>query len=320
MRAALGHPILKVVAYFDLFNYPVTKEEIHFFLDSKVKQHELYWDLRELTAHGYLFCEQEFYSLKNDPSLAEKRIRANEKARILLATAHKLSKFLFAFPFVRGIGISGSLSKHFADEKADIDYFIITQQNKLWICRTILHAFKKLSFITGHQHWFCMNYFVDEEAMRIEEKNIFTATELVTLMPMCGNDTLEKFFKANDWSNHYFPNHITKPAMHPTIAGRYKFKKLLESIFNNRWGDRLDDYFMRVTARRWKEKEEKNKLNIKGNRMGLKTGKHFSKPKPAFFQEKILSRYNNKLNEYQKRWDELDLQTNQVFFRKEIMK
>jgi hypothetical protein len=320
MPAALGHSILKVVAYFDLFNYPVTKEEIHFFLDRTVNKHELYWDLEELTRHGYLFCERECYSLKNDPSLAEKRITANEKARILLATAHKLSRFLFAFPFVRGIGISGSLSKHFADEKADIDYFVITRRNKLWISRTILHAFKKLSFITGHQHWFCMNYFIDEDALCIEEKNIFTATELATLMPMCGNDTLKSFFRANDWSDHYFPNHFSKPAKHPTIAGQYKFKRLLESFFNNSWGDRLDDYFMRLTSRRWKEKEEKNKLNIKGNRMGLKTGKHYSKPKPAFFQEKILLRYNNKLNEYQKRWEALDLQKNQVFFLKEIMK
>jgi hypothetical protein len=93
---------------------------------------------------------------------------------------------LYRFPFVRGIGISGSLSKNYADEDADIDFFIITSRNHLWIARTFLHGLKKLSFLVGKQDWYCMNYFIDEEALVIAEKNIFTATEVVTLKPVCG--------------------------------------------------------------------------------------------------------------------------------------
>src|SRR2546430_6574247 len=90
----------------------------------------------------------------------------------------------------------------------DIDFFIITSANRLWIARTCMHLFKKLTFLTGRQHWYCMNYYIDEEALNIEEHNIFTATELITLLPVCGNGTMQRFFQMNSWVSVYFPNNV----------------------------------------------------------------------------------------------------------------
>ena len=68
-----------------------------------------------------------------------------------------------------------------------------------------MHLFKKLTFITGHQHYFCMNYYIDEEAMLIGSQNIFTAIEIGTLLPVAGKDTLDNFFRINNWSRQFFP-------------------------------------------------------------------------------------------------------------------
>src|SRR5882757_10031709 len=206
----LRSSILKVLAYFDLFNYPVSAEEILFFLDQDVQAPELDRVLEALIAGKYLFRLDRFYSLRDDPRAAERRIRGNKHAAELLVIADRVSRFLYQFPYVRGIGISGSLSKHFADENADIDYFIITRSNRLWIARSFMHLFKKWSFLTGKQHWYCMNYYVDEEALEIKERNIFTATEMITLLPASGNGGLVKFFDANDWTAHYFPHYRTR--------------------------------------------------------------------------------------------------------------
>jgi hypothetical protein len=51
-------------------------------------------------------------------------------------------------------------------------------------------------------------------------------------------------------------------------------------------GESLDNYLMNLTTKRWQEKEAAQMLNIKGNRMGLRTGKHFSKPNPVFFHRR----------------------------------
>ena len=288
--------ILKVLVYFDLFDYPLNQEEIGLFINQKVNSDELSRGLNQLIDSGILFRFKEFYCLKNDPSWVERRKTGNQKAIATLPTAYRISAFLYSFPFVRGVGISGSLSKNFADENADIDYFIITKANRLWIARTFMHLYKKLTFLTGRQHLFCMNYYVDEEALTIVEKNIFTAIEVVTLVPVCGNGSLGNFFAANSWTNSYYPNYpIDKEGRKKTSHSR--LKNLIEWLFSNTLGDRLDNYFMKLTTKRWKTKEAQHRLNIAGRRMGLQTNKHFSKPNPQHLQRQILELYEKRLKE-----------------------
>jgi len=172
---SIGGSILKVLAYFDIFQYPLTQNEIKQFLDQPVSETAMENAMQRLLDEKNIFRLRNFYSLQNDLLLAEKRIQGNLRAVKLLAKANKIGRFLFKFPFVNAVGISGSLSKQYADEKADIDFFVITKANRLWIARTIMHVFKKLTFLTGRQHFYCMNYYVDEAALHLRDKNIFTA-------------------------------------------------------------------------------------------------------------------------------------------------
>ncbi len=291
------HPeqsIIKALAYFDIFNYPLTQEEIYNFLDKPLEMEVVTATLFQLVEEKRIFLLGSFYSLQADAALRSRRIIGNHKAETLLKTAYRVGGFLYQFPFVRGIGISGSLSKNFADQDTDIDFFVITRTNRLWIARTLMHLFKKLTFITGHQHWYCMNYYIDEEAMLIGEQNIFTATELITLLPVCGNGTMDRFYGQNNWTAHFFPNQqLGRQSM---LLSRPGFiKKSVEWLLNNRLGNALDELLMRITARRWKKKEQLQRTNDHGVRMGLCTGKHFARPNPGFFQRKVLESLEEKL-------------------------
>ncbi|HLZ89731.1 MAG TPA: hypothetical protein VKQ52_20900, partial [Puia sp.] len=127
----LRSSILKVTTYFDLFNYPLTPEDICRFLDIEASQEAVREEVEALAQEGRLFRTGPFYSLQNDPTLAAKRLRGEVHADELLRIANRGARLLYQFPFVRGVCISGSLSKRCADEKADIDYFIITRANRL---------------------------------------------------------------------------------------------------------------------------------------------------------------------------------------------
>ncbi|HET9825584.1 MAG TPA: hypothetical protein VFP87_09620, partial [Chitinophagaceae bacterium] len=201
---------------------------------------------------------------------------------------------LYKFPYVRGVAVSGSLSKNYADKKADIDFFIITKANRLWIARTILHLFKKVTFLIGHQHYYCMNYFIDEEALAIEEKNIYTATEVITLLPVAGPRGLDNFFQANVWSREWFPGYVPDQTVEISDVSSL-FKKIGEKIFDGNIGDLFDNYLFRWTTRRWKKKEMLKLKNAKGRIMNLLTGKHFSKSDPGAFQQKIVSQHHDKI-------------------------
>jgi predicted nucleotidyltransferase len=279
-----------------MFSYPLSAEEIKLFLDRTVCPDQLEYLLEEMVMDRVIFRFDNLYVVRNEASLVLRRRNGNSRAIPLLQKARKISKFLYWFPYVRGIGISGSLSKNYADENTDIDFFIITRVNRLWIARTCMHLFKKLTFLVGRQHWFCMNYYVDEYAMQVHEQNIFTATEVVTLVPVHGNGVLTNFFNANNWVKEYFPNHPPKTGT-PVKPKETFIKRSIEYCLNGPFGEKLDNYLMRITTRRWKQKEQVSKLNVRGERMGLSTGKHFAKPNPDFFQQKVLSKYQRRLNE-----------------------
>ena len=59
--------ILATLAYFDLFNYPLTRTEVYLFLKKKYS-HEFFDDsLRCLVGDGAIHRFDGFYCLQNDP-------------------------------------------------------------------------------------------------------------------------------------------------------------------------------------------------------------------------------------------------------------
>jgi len=194
--------------------------------------------------------------LRNDISLAEIRKKGNANADTLIKKAKEIAKLLYKFPYVRAIGLSGSLSKNFADENSDIDYFLITKANRLWIARTLLVFFRKNPFLKNRHKYYCMNYFVDEADLVIEEKNIYTATELFTLIPLAGNGSLKKFFEKNSWSYSYFPNRDLPVVKEEINFAEPWFKKLMEFVFNNKFGNWLDNYLCKRKKKGKKRMQE----------------------------------------------------------------
>jgi len=286
--------ILETLAYFDLFDYPLTRAEIYLFLKSK-HDYEVFGDaLKCLLESEIIHQFDNFYTLKNDQYLAVRRNEGNRKAEELIKLAKKVGNLLIRFPFVRGIAISGSLSKNYADDDSDIDLFIITAKNKLWISRTIMHCFKKLTFLVNKEHLFCMNYYIDEEQMEIAEKNLYTAIEVGTLIPLQGDSVFERFYAANAWTRDFLPNKNMRVSCAKPVKTIF-FKTFTEGLFNNSAGKALDNMLMKITGNRWLKKTEQKKLNNHGIVMGMNTGKHFAKPDPTNFQNKLLTRYQNRV-------------------------
>src|SRR5947199_5342274 len=155
--------ILATLAYFNMFDYPLKKNEIFLYLGHCNDYREFEQALTNLLKDQAVYKMADFYSLQNDSKLPIRRFKGNELATSMLKKAEKAAAIISAFPFVKGVAVSGSLSKHFADEQSDIDFFIITHANRLWIARTFLHIFKKLTFLVRRQDHFGMNYCIDEK-------------------------------------------------------------------------------------------------------------------------------------------------------------
>jgi hypothetical protein len=293
--AIIRQDILKALAYFDIFRYPLTVEEITLFLHSTATLEKVYQQAFILLKGRKIFAIDGLFMLRDDMLLAERRKKGNQLAVKEMEKAKKIARWLFWFPFVRSIAVSGSLSKNYADEHTDIDFFVITAGGRLWLTRTLLHILYKLPRFTGKRRSFCLNYYIDDVVMAIEEKNIFTATEVITLLPLEGEAVFKQFKLANEWVNSYYPQHKITSAFINKPPSRSK--KLLEALFNNRFGNWLEQRLMQTTNRRWHKKMLRNAVNEKGVKISMKSGEHYAKPDPENFQRNIVNLYEQRLRE-----------------------
>lgn len=290
-----GDGILSTLLYFDLFSYPLTRNEIfkycHAPLDSDL---ELDTVLARLVELGLVKHEGMFYFVNSSNHVVERRINGNLCAESALKRARFFSRLISVFPFVKAVFISGSLSKGYMDRNSDIDYFIITTRGRLWICRTLLVLFKKLFLFNSHRN-FCVNYLVDQEHLHIPDHNLFTATELVTLLTFYHADELHHFFRQNEWTREFFPNLITdnipESTTGKTITGEQKSYRRKRNVF-----DLADQIFFRLTWHFWRRKFKS--FSDADFRQALRTEKGVSKHHPNNFQEKVLAGYQRALVEF----------------------
>lgn len=286
------HDVLKTLLYFDTFKYPITSNELAYY--SKFQDIEIESVLNNLIDKEIIYSNEEFYTTINDASLVSKRKKGNLKAEKTLKKAKKMSAFISQFPFVEGVFLSGSISKGFLGENDDIDYFIITSPNRLWLTRTLLILYKKI-FLFNSKKYFCVNYFMSSNELEISEKNRFTATEFVTLIPMSGNGIYNSLKEHNSWVLNYFPAFSKSNKVSKNIKKNI-VRKSLEFLFNGRIGDYLDSLTMKITKRHQESKFKKFKL--KDFKVAFKAQKHVSKHHPGNHQKKVIDSLNKSIQEF----------------------
>lgn len=282
--------ILQALAYFDVFNFPLSKKEL--FNYSKFKEEAAFQEeLNALQGAQLIHNLNEYYSIQTDETLVRSRLEGEKRADQYHSQALKKSKLISKFPYVRGVYISGSLSKGVMSEDGDIDFFIITKPNRLWIARTFLIFYKK-TILLNSRKYFCVNYFIDEEHLEIEQKNRFTATEIVTLLPMVNKSLYKAFMRSNQWIEKYYSN--TNVSTENTIELRRSlFQKMVEPLLNTSLGERMDTYFMNLTLKRWNKKF--GEMESSDFDVAMKTSKRISKHHPSNFQASVLERFHQRL-------------------------
>ena len=210
--------------------------------------------------------------------------------------AIKYSAWIASFPFVRGVCISGSLSKGTMDAAADIDYFIITHPGRLWLSRTLLVLFKKI-FLLNSRKYFCINYFITTDNLQIPDQNIFTATESATLIPTYNHSLYGQFHRSNEWVRNYYPQFRMRTEEWCVTEKWKPVKRFSEAIFGGVIGEKLDAFCFRLTLRYWKRKFSDFDETTFDHR--LRSRNNVSKHHPQGFQEKVLKAYESQIRKFE---------------------
>lgn len=298
LKAGIIHQLL----YSEIFEHPLTPVELLRFSSVKtaVTPSDFNSILEDLMADKLIHSSGEYFAVFQTGSKIEHRIEGAKRADKLFGKAVKVATFIQKFPFVEGVGISGSLSKGILHDDGDFDFFVITKPNRVWVARTLLILYKKV-FLLNSRKYFCLNYFIDSDHLEIEEKNRFTAVEISTLIPATGK-VFEQFYYENNWVSDYFPGG-SKTEFQTRIIRKPFLSRLIEKILSGRFGDFVDSKSMKVTFKRWKRKF--GDFNSDKFDLTMKTRRYLSKHHPNDFQNKVLKRYESLKEEYRQSYSEM---------------
>jgi hypothetical protein len=288
--------VLKTLLYFDVFNYPLKFDEVFENMPMSISKDDLRSDLHNLIEDGLIKEDRGFYLLSSssDVSIA-RRLKGNAKAEETLHQAYHYSKKIASFPFISGVCISGGLSKNYYDEQSDIDYFIITKRNRLWLCRTFFVLYYK-TLSKKVKNSYCLNYFISEADLVIPDKNDFVATELAYLLPTVNYKIYKRILKENDWYKSKFLNKQELPNLNCIETPEPFYKKTIEFVFTGRFGNWIDNQLLYITLKHWQKKYPE--LSKEDFNLQFRSRKHVCKYHSKGHQNKVLTLWDQKIRNF----------------------
>ena len=226
--------VLCTLAYADLFDYPMTAAEIHRYLvGMKVELPTVDGLLNHGRTPDCLVRSGAYFALSGRETIIDIRGERARAAAELWPVAVRYGEAMARLPFVRMIAVTGALAVDNARRNDDIDYLIVTAPDRLWLCRAmIIHFVVKPAARRGIT--LCPNYLLSERALAPFEHNLFTAHEVVQMVPIAGHDMYLRICRQNRWAATFLPNAFGHPRRvngtgSPAPARLHKAEPILQS-------------------------------------------------------------------------------------------
>jgi len=207
--------VVRAIVYADVFDYPLQGAEVHRYLHGVAAP----WDttataLARCCAGGKVLRHRDgFYTLPGREGLVDLRRRRAVHAERLWPTAVRYGHVIASLPFVRMVAVTGSLAWDNVKDSGDIDYLVVTEAGRLWLCRWLIAALGRLARLDGVH--LCPNYIVSTRALLLTERNLYGAYELARMTPIVGLGTYRRLRRANPWAAAYLPNALEAPPRPP---------------------------------------------------------------------------------------------------------
>ena len=220
--------ILATLAYSDIFDYPLTIQEVWQWLimenlkfktvlrseillrRKKVKFKNA---LESLLKEKHCVFKDGFYFLPARETIVAIRRQREEWSEEKIRRAKIVAQILRFIPWIKLIGLTGTLARKNTKKDDDIDLFFIIAQNRLWISRGLIVLILRLLRLYRRPNkvanMICPNMFVAEDNLKMKPPDLFMAHEVCLMGPIfVRDDAYSKFLQANSWVKKFLPNAI----------------------------------------------------------------------------------------------------------------
>lgn len=195
--------LLRLILYYDIFRHPLTTAELAWLSGADPGP-----ALQKLLQEGFVVQEGPYIVRPGRSDwIAERRRRAAEAER-LWPQARLAGQLLARFPAVQGVLVTGSLSKRSATPQGDVDFLLLITPGHVWRTKTLLQGFRKL-LPEPIRDLFCTNYLLSMDSLPLDDRNLYTAMELMTAVPLHGPKACTALLDANPWVSDHLPGYAS---------------------------------------------------------------------------------------------------------------
>ena len=208
-QGVVGRAIVEAATYADVFDWPLTPTEVHRFLPIRADFGEVEEALGRPGLRRFVTSTDAYVTLAGREHLVPERSRRAAASAALWPRAIRHALAVASLPFVRMVAVTGSLAVGAASDDADVDLFIVTGDGRLWLTRAMTVAVVRAAAVRGIG--LCPNYFLAESALELQDRDVFTAHELVQMVPLAGAEAYRALVGQNGWYRDFLPNHPGPP-------------------------------------------------------------------------------------------------------------
>ncbi|MDP2692999.1 MAG: hypothetical protein Q8O88_05160 [bacterium] len=299
--------IIKTLVYFDIFNTPLTREEIFRwswehgitnFLD-------LIKDLEVLVEKKIIESKNGYYFLANRENniyLRQKTVPIVEEKMQIAVRAIKKIRWV---PYVEAVFVCNTVAGANAKKESDIDVFIVTRKGRLWISRLLttvtLGIFRLRRNKKNVANKICLSFYATDTALdlskiKIVGTDIYLTFWLDNLIPVYDVKNIQSKIKTeNPWLKNYLPNAKTNYNTLPRwVVADEGISKFIKIFFERSWRGKYGDM---IEAQAKGIQKTKMKLNFMSTQNKDNTGVVISDSMLKFHE-------NDRREEYRKIWEE----------------
>lgn len=271
MDGLLKGSIIKTLAYFDIFEHPLTKEELYRALwkGERVDFNDFVIALEASVDSGGTHEKWSYYFLPLHQKFVETRRRRTPIVEHKMAVARKGIRKLRWIPFVRTVFVCNTVAAGHPDPASDIDVFIVVRHGRLWLTRFLATVVLSLFGLRRHgkkiTDRICLSFYVTDQALNLEPiallpSDIYLVYWIAQLVPVYDPDHLyDEMQRVNQWARAY----VAMPPSYDLLKRwrvddtkiSYALKGIFEKMWEGRYGDLLESQAKGFQAARMKARE-----------------------------------------------------------------
>ncbi|MDA3802554.1 MAG: hypothetical protein PF488_01485 [Patescibacteria group bacterium] len=172
---SLSNNLLRLFSFFDIFKHPLTFWEIKNYINETKKEDSIIIlkTLDLLIEKEIIKFEKGFYFLKDSENIVDIRKKRYNYYQRKLKKAKTFSKLFSLLPFVKMIALVNMIGKFNLKDKGDIDFFIITKANSIWItrlyCAGIAKVLNSRPSKKTKKDKICLSFYISENNLNLEK-------------------------------------------------------------------------------------------------------------------------------------------------------